>query len=834
MSNQVEIEAAKEWFMKNKSKVDDDEQISKVSFGIFARHALALGHNINSRRSEYTDADLAGKRRIFYSVPGTGLKPPVVEVPEDEEEEEEEEDEEEEDEEVSLASALTYSLGTGVDDAEVSEFIAHISTKYSDREFGLLRRLCGVVHKKTQDIPAELKLGKPHPISLAQYGTWKRNLEGNASVVGPYQLWNILERLGVTCTSQLSRVPGKEYLQYERNGIKLNLYDRFMVHTNYATDTEATNDEVNTFCKNLKFKGKDITYKRIPLEGYRMAFAFLSVFRVNLRKDESATCAIIGGGAKVTLPNFDDCISNVVENIRVAFQEGKIRGNSHQEIFENIASYAAKKITGSSATAFAEGIDIATEDVYDTIRKYMVAFKSVSGNTRQMKGRLLEQKFAAKGKAEEACAALKTARDVRNATPCNEMVNHGVGSLRGHNLPEWFDTYIKGQQMVTWATERAEVTKDTKITVYGVAYGHMVPLFTALRIQGANKSNLQFFDNKKATNSTETFINTTVHEHNREGSWVFDDTDSHNLPTGSPYDAKVTSGDHLKVSRFFETRSPVVISKVKLANFRTREHMVAWEQLLAKHDYDVELVKFGRLHNDECFLVATATRQTTSIGTLRADIYSVSLCVEVANAIITKFQLNGLRAGCRRPSDDLKRDCPTLGEIWRGLVSALPVNWSWYADEVMSIDFKSSVVMKEEERMEGMKFDDDAEDVLFPDAWTPTGNPEMVVEPHHQKPKMTHIIYEHGFIYACDGSPLGYGATDDLENKIRGREVTCVKWDNPSMMWQPYTPPKTKKPKKETSTSKAPVASPAEPKSTVVPPKTAVSRTRGPANKGKK
>jgi hypothetical protein len=796
----VNINIAKKWFSDNKSLFDSDDEIHTIPTALLFKRARDLGNTIKISPGAFEDLSITDKRTFIYALKNTGIVP---DAPNEEEEEVEEEEEEEDYEDeggdgVSLASALNYMLSSSEKDPEMTRFLQCISKSYKDQDFSIVRRLCTTLAKKTAHVNGDQPFGVVRDIDYSQYVQWSDQQTQTKVVVGPLFLWNVCERLGLACTAHASRANGKEYLIYDRVGAKLHMYDRFMVHSNYATGVEASEEEVNNFLEGLKFKGKSILYKYISPGAYKAAMAFLSTFKVQVNKDASATCQLILlKGDKVRLPDLERNTRALVDAIKTAFADGKIKGDSFITVFENMARWAHQHKTKNHLEDALGELDQADVNIDQDIKAYMESFAVAAKQNGVVKGNTLTQLFGAKGKPTDACLYLEACRKLRNATPANTFVNHGVGSVRGSNLPEWVDTYHKGEQMIEWAMNNGpEITKETLFSVYGVAYGHMIPLFKALVNEESPKEALRFYDITKAKDSTETFMVGDVFSHNRKGSWVFDDTDAHRLPKNSGYEEINLTGDHLKIMRFMEAGAPVIVSKVDLASFCSATHMAQWEQMLSPSAYVYRLVKMGRLHNSECYLAMAKSENPTPFKNFRGDLWGVSLCVEIANIIIMQWQNAGLRAGFRLPVNEIDGGRVTLGCVWRALIRALPVSWPWYLRKVTDVSFKTVAVMEEERDVAELGLDDQA----FEDeeAWGATGMPEVEVDPMYQKKKIPAVQYVNGLVYRpVKGEVLGYGASDKIQQGVNDGSIQAVMWSVPHNAWCPYDIPEKEKVKKD-------------------------------------
>ena len=764
----VEITQAKAFYAEQKAMIDTQSPRVCLPMRAFNKWISAFG-GTPLTTAEFNGASDDELRAHFYSLPWPGVDK-VVTAPVSPVAQTQPIDAAEEDQ---FLSAARYQMNAPKD--SFLEFLVDtIGEFYPDLSLNTMREAFTKLLSVTQNYNSDLIAGEGKPITHAQMNAWLQAQTGSTYVCGALAFWNVLERIGMSCTNVPSGKPGKQVLCYEKGNKKLFMWDRYMVHSAWANDVEASAEEVAAFIGDLKFKGRFITYKPISHEAYRMAFMYLCSYKLTCSKDAPLTCDPIKPpvrGSTFKLPTAGDITSSIIDIITTAISAGSLKGPDAITAFENIARFIDTKVDQALLSQAILELDEATQDAYDYAKGVATELEKVKVMSAAERCDALEETVGSTGVAANAIRCLKDARDIRNATDANALVNHGVGSVTGHNMPEWVDTYHKGAMIVHYLLTRGlSIDETTKFNVYGIAYGHMTPVLNKLRYPGAPVSNMVFIDNHKATGSTEIFTSGDVHSHEEKGVWIIDDTDSHNLPQSYARNFPKYTGDHHKIELFVKNDCPMIVSKLKFKHFVTDDHLALWRRILYEdtQDYSWQLVKFGRLHNDECFLIGMKEPNSDCFDNLSGDIATVAHAIEVSNDIIMKWQIAGQRAGSVRPGYD---EPLTMGHLWKTVVLALPVCWSWYVQyDPSNVEMQSVVEQEEQVIKSKIKYRSDDTDVGRP---SPT-NADVKV---HDLPKRENVVYADGTKLAVGGTiKLGFGCSPELQEQIFSREVVEVKW----------------------------------------------------------
>lgn len=691
---------------------------------------------------------------------------------------------------VSLASVAAFLLGASDKTSVAYRFVNVLSKEFANTDFSEIRKLCTRLGKM-QELPDDEPFGNLNVINNVMYDEWAESQKGATLTLSPLSLWNILERIGKGCVIRRSINPGQEYLEYTHNGYTIYCYDRFMVHASVADGTQAPVEMVNAFLKGLKFKGKYLQYERVQQSSYLLALAFFTLYRVTVR-DKVYVCDKIKTPAKdraYVLPKFSVPVLKAIDVLMAKLRGTKARATDAVSTFETTARIINQSddevygvaIASLQATQEVQSVEI--ESLTDTLTA--LSKLGVDAKTAGLK-----QAFGTQGKAVAAKQVLSHARDLRNASDVGAIVNHNVASVHGHNLPEWVDTYFKGRHMVHLIKESGHLVDDAPIFVYGVAYGHMTPVFNELasKRKDPNAKGIVYVDNAKAKNATETFVRGDVFEHTEIGAIIADDSNSHSLPTSKQAQYRGMTGDHAKVANFIKCNARFFVSKVSMESFVTETHLNAWNSILYPNGrdrkYSFRLCKLGKLHNMELFLVGTRAEEGVDhMGTIRGDLQVISHCIETANYLIMMAQQKGLRLGLHDYDPSAPRN--TIGVLWRKLIRALPVAWVWYfADADKDIEVKTIEQAHEEESQVNVEIIDDSPSTPTMD-WTTSVVSGADVAARLAKKRLKNMAYIDKIELPVSAkTELGYGCEDELQAKITSGEVRKVKWNARELMWE--------------------------------------------------
>jgi len=588
------------------------------------------------------------------------------------------------------AASLLRHRADGVGDtSDMAKLIGSLSEMFPTHSLESVIQLLTRITSVTPGMDRSMPWGNGDHISAVAYQQWAFENKGIQEVVGPFKLWKLLAKMGLGWVRKPTDEKFRDVLIYSRAGMDLYCVDKFQVHSSidYKAPIEASETYVNSFLKNMYYKGRPVCYRAIPMSHYTIANAFLTKYSLDSTKEGVASASMIKGQVNnpmFNLPFFGDDTLVAFEKLLKRVGEGAIRAKAADDIYEHLARLVPHVVqdVASVYAELMESAEIAATNTMAAVER-LIEIKDQSVPRRAV---AMEKYFDATGKADKAVLMLKEARKLRSPKDTCAIVNHNTCSVRGAYFTEWVDTYEKGFNIIDYIKDSVSLQPDhgdknpTKFVVFGVAYGHMSEAFKKLPVKDPTK-NLRFYDIKKPVGSTEQFDDADIFQYATTGAWVIDDSDSHKLPKVLQDKHKGWTGDHWKINNLMAMESPVIISKVSLKSFSTTDHMILWQRLLFNDragQYSVELVKFGKLHTTEAFLclVKDGNAAETTEKTLNANIMTVSRCVEIANKIIMYWQQVGLRV------DDhewgTKTKCLPIGKVWMALILALPTVWSWY------------------------------------------------------------------------------------------------------------------------------------------------------------
>jgi len=572
-----------------------------------------------------------------------------------------------------------------------------------------LKQALMVVLSYLQGIPGELLLGQINTnATVFDVDSWKLNNRGEAVVVGPLTIWKTLERVGVLWNYIPHVNDALSYLRFSRNGLHIDCYSKWEVTVPNGFDEEPY---VNKFLEGVTWKGKPVSYAPISVTAFEAAAAFFTRYQADQKgKGQRVSFSlIVKKGAQ--LPFFSKRLSSMFQDLQKELAEHPIVTKQPDVLHEKVARIYEAWRKPSDQQLDLNEFQRSTEAVdqfWKSARKVFDDIRRQSTNDRIV---ALEKRCGAVRDIDKAMDIVKSSREhVRNLTPEDRMLTTQLGSVIGSSHDSWVDTMAKGHNIVAVLKQlKVEADADTAINCYGVAYGNMSPALRTLKHPDATADKIRWYDNKKAANSTEVFERTDVFYHNTPG-WVIDDSNAHNVPDSMKNNPDNTglNGDMLKIRTFMRQNAPVIVSKMNaLLNWRTKDHLT-WKKLLFDdfRYHTVRLMKLGKLHNPEVFLVMVkqdvAKLPKDEWNHVLSDIRSVALCTSVMNGLINQSHLSGVRyRGTQYHTDRLDGDgkpvvengVPVVDTIYfdprdtmMSLLACLPSKWVHYAHLVKRTD----------------------------------------------------------------------------------------------------------------------------------------------------
>jgi len=186
------------------------------------------------------------------------------------------------------------------------------------------------------------------------------------------------------------------------------------------------------------------------------------------------------------------------------------------------------------------------------------------------------------------------------------------------------------------------------------------------------RSGVKYYDTKIATNADTVVEKGDVLDMNVTfpRTVVIDDTFIDDVPKErKAMYHDITNGSMLKLKIILKKKPPIIATKLTLAIFSDTKGMC---NLLANSGYKiVMLAKYGKLHNQEVFLILSLTggRPRNSNIAIGGDIEACCVSVQVANHIIMIADSHGVTLSASP-------------QMWRRVLGCVPVVWGWYHEKI--------------------------------------------------------------------------------------------------------------------------------------------------------
>lgn len=304
------------------------------------------------------------------------------------------------------------------------------------------------------------------------------------------------------------------------------------------------------------------------------------------------------------------------------------------------------------------------------------------------------------------CASVKSAveklayeRDHRNISPLMQYAYKNLASIGGNQCIPAADTMLKGARIRTYLDNVLKV-KHTDGTFYGIAYGHMVE-----SVKAPNLS-LKLVDISPAKHAAHMIEIGNIYKIDKDLKipdkpyLVIDDTmtegkigkkEKDSLLRSDIQVVEGMSGDLNKINKFTKfVDSPItIVSKVSMANYdeATWKNLLFPDSKLGKKYRHVALYKFGKLHNNEAFLVLSnhPSVSETRWPQFQYHVLSVMICMSMANRVLQKNADWAVPVGVIPRLD--------MDKLWLGVVKHLPTKWTWYEEVYNSrVTYGSTVI----------------------------------------------------------------------------------------------------------------------------------------------
>jgi len=446
-------------------------------------------------------------------------------------------------------------------------------------------------------------------------------------------------------------------------------------------DVSATPELMAEFLEGLTYAVsgsavKQVAYRHISTLAYRAADLFNMCFVV---KPKAKVLSVdVSTGPPANLPKL---VTEFLSDLKDTIVGKPIEYDEADMIVEHIAYHASLiRKEGELAAIFDMLPAAKLETAFNKLDK--ICQLAATGKLAFAKDRwdALVSSFAILNNAPTVLVkSLEEARQVRNASNVSQFAQKGVGSVYGAGLPPFVDTARKAMAAVDYALSGGATFDATQLLkIYGTGYAHMRLAFDPLACQK------HWYDIKKATDSSAVYIDGSIFDAT-SAPYIFDDTwlgpwldvimakrlgfdDRAKTPSDVGkirYLAGMMTGDNPPM---------IIFSKVPIHVFMS--HGKAIEEFLYPGGVaiarSIRLMKFGKLHNQECFLCLSNLPNhsiTAKVTMLRSDVAAIAGSMAFANHIIGLAWSVGLRLGTKGPRAE---------QFWTRFVSLLNPNWFWY------------------------------------------------------------------------------------------------------------------------------------------------------------
>jgi len=573
----------------------------------------------------------------------------------------------------SNASAITYALA---DELNAKSLFADMHQGRENWTSKDLLAALAIIKKHAQANPDGV-LGEIYPIEPADYNRWLLADNDDTYLVGPYLLM--------------------KHAQQARALIKMEGDDITMTHGD-ATIIVVSGFEFKgdgeKFAKGLKKKHRPLRYEYISPQAYLLSEIFHRFYNIKKTGDylkavmytpQDATKAKLIEQPDLCGPDRcdDPSITDIMSSIKDKFNAANMSPSDTDVSIESLARICEDFVEDASMESYiASGLTMSRErmTLYDKV------FDEASEQTNMLARANAIKKAGAATSLAQAVNILDSERDHRNINNYMQYAYKNMGSIGGNNTIPAADTILKGARIRSFLDDNLCVDY-THATLVGVAYGHMIePLQTNGKI-------LKLVDKVAAVNSKYTIEEGNIYAiandySSKEHGVIIDDTMTESNVTEKEATslkrrfgvnvADKQSGDWNKFLKFMEMKckNVTIVSKFSLRSVVSMETRM--KQLLfpgkdkPKPFAHVSMVKFGKLHNCETFLVLSNHPEApeTDEKHFAYDVVNNLMCVSMANKLIAQLATEAL------PNGILPRD--EFNTVWLRLVDSLPSKWPWY------------------------------------------------------------------------------------------------------------------------------------------------------------
>jgi hypothetical protein len=532
-----------------------------------------------------------------------------------------------------------------------------------------------ILNSNAQQLEAGKMMGEARVIGDSLFQQWKDSNNKGILNVGAYMLQKYSQQGGLDYKFWEDPKEGS-WSEWRRYGQSMCADGRFVMYC--GTRENKADYDPNAFeiyLKDFKIGNKSIRYTPIPKWAYEYAMLFVCYYEVKA-KDGKINVSV----KMKDTPKVSENIIKFLEAKKHVLQDSVLVITDADWVLETIAKQMTSSGVNTEIDAYFKSAQKGIQLAYSKWETSLAEVAVLDGGSYMDTAVLKQGKLSALGGTVDidlACNQLKAARDsYRNKTQVAQLVNKNVGSVAGDTALPFVDTRLKGRRMLELARELGYKNQDCHM--YGVAYNHMEPEFKAMGCK------VSYHDIKMATKGVADTEWGDIFTSN--GEYIFDDTLVTTAPPEMGKMTQVFTPDHAKLKHFMSLkRSKLIISKIDLDHFRKPDQISELLRIVEnindpsfKH---VQMVKLGKLHNTEAFMVLSnlgtdrfpkKEEGRKPMSVLRGDLAQMAMVISLANEIIQKSQAYGIRA--RKDG----KDNGSMSRMWRLLVSALPTTWGWY------------------------------------------------------------------------------------------------------------------------------------------------------------
>lgn len=523
-------------------------------------------------------------------------------------------------------------------------------------------------YASTVDLTQEL--GSLEAMTDQDILSWTNKNTKKMLTVGPYMVMKYLLQCNVLFKVIYEPVTKMNWIEWERNGIKVASCDRRSVQVTHKVNTYTDEEAWTIFLAGLEVNKKPLLFVDYPLINYQVIDLMAALYKI--QKDPATHklqfFPLDSHGVKLSTRGVD-----YITSIKKEIEKMVIHDTAADDLIERMVSVVG--VVPPEISAFLHGSIARMVVVFNGMRDIIVKAAVLPVEKR-------ESALSTAGATSDIVKAVAKVQSdrtkIRNVSTVGQYMQKNAGSCGASELPQAVDTMMKGFRIVTHMEKMGMDTtkKETVVHVYGVAYGHMEkPL--------AKKAcKFVYYDTKGAKRSSADMVHGNVWD--ACGEYIIDDStpttvDDIKLAEMIGKDYTVT---HAKVEKLLTTTKSMAVIKLNMEHLDTAARVDAFTRLVyAKTEFTYsQVVKFGKLHNPEAFLIASKNHVRKK--GLAFDIRTVAMCISLANGLLTNAHIKGIRAPHRAVERGVKAPENTyysVDECWEQLIKSLPVYWRWYS-----------------------------------------------------------------------------------------------------------------------------------------------------------